>query len=236
MNSIGTTIQPTYNPLLAGTNPAPSQSSESTGGFNQVLNDSMGNNASAPIQSASSKADPAPQTIQLQFDTNPGPFYGRPIAPEGASEIGQWSVLPDGSYFSISDVDANGVATLHAPPSGWQTTPTGQTLTSPAGIGDSVGDVTSASSVVVSPAVVTQAAATEPASKVEIAPPSAQTAPAVQALTSPVAADSSAAPAPTSLEAQLTGLTTSLLADVGSSSRTDAQIQQLLAGLFTQGS
>jgi hypothetical protein len=235
MNSIGTTIQPTYNPLLSGTNPSASPSSESTGGFNQVLNDSMGTDASAPIQSASSKADPAPQTIQLQFDTNPGPFYGRPIAPEGASEIGQWSVLPDGSYFSISDVDANGIATLHAPPSGWQTTPTGQTLTSPAAIGDGFGGVTSASAVVVPPTVVTQPGASEPASKIEATTSSAPAAPVSPALTSTVAADT-AAPAPTSLEAQIAGLTGSLLADMGASSGTNNQIQQLLAGLFTQGS
>jgi hypothetical protein len=69
-----------------------------------------------------------PRTIQVAFDTTPGALYGRPIAPEGASLTGQWAVLADGSYFSASDVNDSGVATLHAPPEGWRSMPTGETL------------------------------------------------------------------------------------------------------------
>jgi hypothetical protein len=142
MGSVGNSIHSAYYSLLSDISslPADSQPAGSVKDFSKAFMEASATQTAAPAPSAGGGSEasstPAlpPHTLQLQFDTTPGPFYGRPIAPEGASETGEWSVLPDGSYFSASDVNASGVATLHAPPTGWQNTPTGETLSSPAGI------------------------------------------------------------------------------------------------------
>jgi hypothetical protein len=142
MGSPVTAIPSSYVSLLSDISPSSSasQSPEAPlGFFSQFLNEAVANSAAVATQPASSSvittpnasqaaAAAAPKTIQVNFDTNPGPMYGRPIAPEGSAETGQWAVLPDGSYFSDTDVTASGLATLHPPPAGWQNTQTGQTL------------------------------------------------------------------------------------------------------------
>lgn len=151
MSSAGTAIQPVYVSLLSDiSNPGASQTAAPPlGFFSQVMAHALAavsaaasaaagpvaasGKASASSPTASSPIAGATNTIQVQFDTTPGPLYGNPIAPSGSSETGQWAILPAGSYFSASDVSADGTATLTAPPADWQSTPTGQTLTSPAG-------------------------------------------------------------------------------------------------------
>ena len=152
MSSAGTAIQPVYVSLLSDISPNPSSSQASQpplGFFDQFMADAVANarvsdthvsnamGASSPAPNSSTGA--APNTIQVSFDTTPGPLYGRPIAPSGSTDIGQWAVLPDGSYFSAGDVSADGIATLTEPPAGWQSTPTGQALTSPAGSAEGTG-------------------------------------------------------------------------------------------------
>jgi hypothetical protein len=131
MGSIGKVIQSTYVSLLSDISSNPSSQAPASIvdpiDFKQAL--AKATTADSPSQTASS-----PHTLQVEFDTNPGALYGRPIAPGGSASVGDWTVLADGSYFSASDVDASGLATLHAPPTGWQETPAGETLTSPAGI------------------------------------------------------------------------------------------------------
>ncbi len=142
MGSPVTAIPSSYVSLLSdiSLNPSASQPPEAPlGFFSQFMNEAVANSAAVSAQPATSSgltppnpqqtaAPAAPKTIQVNFDTNPGPMFGRPIAPEGSAETGQWAVLPDGSYFSDTDVTASGLATLHSPPAGWQNTQTGQTL------------------------------------------------------------------------------------------------------------
>jgi len=142
MGSPVTAIPSSYVSLLSdiSPNPSASQSSEAPlGFFSQFMNEAVANSTAVPTQPTGASgltapnpsqatASVAPKTIQVNFDTNPGPMYGRPIAPEGSAETGQWAVLPDGSYFSDTDVTASGLAALHSPPTGWQNSQTGQTL------------------------------------------------------------------------------------------------------------
>jgi hypothetical protein len=172
MGSAGTAIQPVYISLLSDISPHQSASQPSepaVGFFDQIMTDAVASThvdtPAASSQPVSSNAGTTPNTVQVQFDTTPGPLFGRPIAPSGASDIGQWAVLPDGSYFSASDVSATGLATLHAPPAGWQNTSTGQTLTSPAGIAGGAGEpATATSSIVNAPPAVSPSPATGAAS------------------------------------------------------------------------
>ena len=144
MGSPVNTIQPCYVSLLSDISQPPAQGQNAPlGFFTQFMNDAVASTGAGSVQpenpvaasaaavpqvTAATTAASAPRTIQVQIDTNPGPLNGRPIAPEGCVETGQWAVLPDGSYFSAADVTAAGIATLHAPPTGWQSTATGQTL------------------------------------------------------------------------------------------------------------
>ena len=152
MGSPVTTIQPSYVSLLSdisSNQPAGQTTAAPLGFFSQCMDEAIADAAassqivstiaeattpSAPVATPAAPAvsqatsPAAPKTIQVQIDATPGALYGRPIAPEGAVETGQWAILPDGSYFSASDVNSSGLATLHAPPAGWQSSATGQTL------------------------------------------------------------------------------------------------------------